>query len=171
MCTCVPFQKSRRLPSVQPNSLSFPDRADVCSAGEKKSNISRFMIDSGSFPAASLLSSFFMGLVLDSITSTAVTPLSHPLSAPQLPADIYRGLVCQACCLSVCVTLFLTLPSCSVCLGLCACGGVCVTAGLSFGLTGFFFSFFWATHWPSGNCRFLYIFLTPFSRYVFYFAV
>lgn len=37
MCTCVPVQKSRRLPSVHSNSLSLPGRADVHSARKKKS--------------------------------------------------------------------------------------------------------------------------------------
>ena len=75
------------------------------------------------------------------------TGTSHP--PPPVPADIYRGIVCQprpvayqsVCgCRAPCVTLFLTIAPCptrSVSPGVWISGGVCVTAGLSLGLTGF----------------------------------
>lgn len=56
-----------------------------------------------------------------------------PPFLPPLPVGIYRRIVCQACCLSLCVTLFLTTWL-SLSWPPCVCGGVCVTAGLSFGL-------------------------------------
>lgn len=74
-------------------------------------------------------------------------------SSPSLPAVIYRGIVCQPCCvayLRACVCVYLQTPVChsisdsiaacriqSVLSSVWVCGGVCVTAGLSFGLTGF----------------------------------
>lgn len=85
MCTCVPSQKSRRLSSAGPVSLSF--QAELTFAlREEERNISRFIIDSGlaRFPAA-LISLFSLlslwGLVSGSLTGTAVAPPS-PLSPP-----------------------------------------------------------------------------------------
>lgn len=72
----------------------------------------------------------------------------------------------------MCVTLFLTPPSGSVCLGLRAPAVVFVWQRNShLASQVFFFSFlsfppfFGATHWPSGICRFLFIFFShPFFK-------
>lgn len=139
-------------------SLSFPGKADILSAGEKKK--AKYQQVHYRFWLSSCP---VLGSGVGQFNQHGCLPSLALFQPPRLPADIYRGLVCQACCLSVCVTLFLTLPSCSVCLGLCAPAVVFVWQRDSH-LASQDFYFFWATDWPSGICRFLYIFLTPFFK-------